>query len=408
MVGSSIVGSYIILMKIIAVLESLITAGGAFNQALNAIIQMHRICEGRFEFEVFSTHAENTKDLEKLGIKCIWVKISFVDRLIANLAKRPWWQRIQSRIKICGPFEKKIIQHKCDLVYFLTQSSRSEILQQTNFITTVFDLCHRDTPEFPEIRSFGKFQVVERHFKNNLSLALIVITESERLSDLVSRRYGIDRERCLAMPMLSSPFLHSEYSADKLVVLKKYNLDEGYFFYPAQFWAHKNHIRILEALIHLRDAGVLYRVVFAGGDMGNREHVERFVAKYLLSEQVRFLGFVPAEDMRGLYEGSVAVVMPTYFGPTNLPPLEAWLTRRPLIYSTYLKEQAGDAAISVNPDDAVELSAAMKACTDIETAASLVELGVSRLRRIDYLRDAAEIELTNRLLQFEIRRRCWA
>ncbi|HAB36706.1 MAG TPA: glycosyltransferase [Rhodobacteraceae bacterium] len=395
-------------MKIIAILENKIDDGGAFNQALNAITQMRRICEGRFEFEVFSTVKENTDDLKKLGISCTWVPITFADKIIAMLTDWRWWGRIQNLIKIHGPFEKKLIQHGCDLVYFLTQSSNSKLLQQTNFITTVFDLCHRDTPEFPEVRSFGKFLAIEEHFKRNLASALVVITESERLSDTVSRRYGIDRERCLSMPMSASPLLQDEVSSDTSYVLKKYNLKLGYFFYPAQFWAHKNHIRILEALVHLREAGIQYNVVFAGGDKGNKKHVEKFAAQNFLNEQVRFLGFVPAEDMRGLYEGSVAVVMPTYFGPTNLPPFEAWLIKRPLVYSSQLKEQAGVAAFYANPDDAMELAAAMRSCANTEIAASLVEKGTSRLRQIEKLREDAEIKLMNRLIQFEIRRRCWS
>jgi len=64
------------------------------------------------------------------------------------------------------------------------------------------------------------------------------------------------------------------------------------------------------------------------------------------------LGFVPIEDMRGLYEGSLAIVMPTYFGPTNIPPLEAWTLEKPLIYSTHLAEQAGDAALLIDPNNA--------------------------------------------------------
>ena len=394
-------------MKIIAVLENKIHDGGAFNQALNAIMQMRRICEGKFEFEIFSTIEENIDDLKKLGISCTWMPITFADKIIAMFTDWRWWGRIQNLIKMHGPFEKKLIQHECDLVYFLTQSPSPKILQQTNFITTVFDLCHRDTPEFPEVRTYGKFQAIEEHFKTNLASALMVITESESLSDKVSRRYGIDRERCLSMPMSASALLQDEVSSDTSSVLKKYNLNMGYFFYPAQFWAHKNHIRILEAILHLREVDVHYNVVFAGSDKGNKKHVEEFVAKNLLNKQVRFLGFVPAEDMRGLYEGCAAVVMPTYFGPTNLPPLEAWLTKRPLIYTSYSKEQAGDAAICVNPDDKVELATAMKACTDLETATTLGELGLLRLRLFDGLREVAETELTNRLIQFEIRRRCW-
>jgi glycosyltransferase involved in cell wall biosynthesis len=184
-------------------------------------------------------------------------------------------------------------------------------------------------------------------------------------------------------------------------------LEEGYFFYPAQFWAHKNHVRILEALVLLREAGTKLRLVLTGGDKGNRAYIENLSVRYSLDDQVRFLGFTPAEHMRGLYEGCMAVVMPTYFGPTNLPPLEAWTLGKPLVYSSHLKEQAGNAAVYANPDSATELAAAMKACTDPDTVTRLVLNGTIRLHEIEQQRRISEIALTNRLLQFEARRKCW-
>ena len=464
-------------MKIIAVLERPATSGGEFNQGLNTIMQLSRICEGKFEFEIFTAHAENIIILEKLGFSCVWFGPPLPEEILpppedtpslpeeilpqpervpslmarvvarANLVSR--WEARQNRkiiapleIKIgqlegniskleesigklegnigklegnisklecsVGWFEKKLIEHGADVVYFLTQSMGPEPLQKLNYITTVFDLCHRDTPEFPEVRIFGQFQGRELHCKNHLAQALLVITESENLANLVSQRYGIDRTRCLAMPMSPAPFLQDDFSDDKCSVLKNYNLEEGYFFYPAQFWSHKNHVRILEALVLLRETGNNFRVVFAGSDKGNQGYIETLVARFSLNEQVKFLGFVPAEHMRGLYEGCTAVVMPTYFGPTNLPPMEAWMIGKPLVYSAHLKEQAGDAAVYANSDNASELAEAMKAVADPETAARLIEYGALRLRQLEQQRKGSETELTNRLLQFEARRKCWA
>jgi glycosyltransferase involved in cell wall biosynthesis len=398
-------------MKIIAVLESSASSGGAFNQGLNAILQMDRICKGRFEFEVFTNHAENIVCMEKLGISCILFGPStrtIREKILTRVKRMPLWRAKQCPDNIFTSLEKQLIEHGADLAYFLTHSEGPEALQQLNYITTAFDLCHRDTPEFPEVRSFGQFQNRERYFMNSLAPALLVITESEYLSDLLFQRYGIDHERCLAMPTSPAPFLQVEFIVDKCSVLKSYDLEEGYFFYPAQFWAHKNHVRILEALVLLREAGTNLRVVFAGSDQGNREHIENLVARYSLHEQVKFIGFVPAEHMRGLYEGCTAVVMPTYFGPTNMPPQEAWMVGKPLIYSAHLKEHAGEAAAYANPDSAMELAEAMKACTDPQTAAHLVEYGTFRLSQIEQQRKNSEVELTNRLLQFEARRRCWA
>jgi glycosyltransferase involved in cell wall biosynthesis len=135
--------------------------------------------------------------------------------------------------------------------------------------------------------------------------------------------------------------------------------------------------------------------------------VKGFITQNGLAEQVKILGFVPAEDMRGLYSGCRAVVMPTYFGPTNLPPLETWMLGRPLIYSSHLHEQAGDAAILIDPDDANDLAAALKATLDDRLCADLVEKGRRRLQEIEVQRDLAEAELLARLLRFEKRSRCW-
>lgn len=394
-------------MKIIAILESSIDAGGAFNQGLNAILQMKRICDGKFDFSVLSTKKENIALLNKLAINCAYAKITLVDKAIARSSEWLWCKWLHAKLKIITPFEKKLIQNGCDLVYFLTQSPTSSLLRQTNFITTVFDLCHRDMPEFPEVRSFGKFKTLENHFINNLPPAILIITESEKLSESLSLRYGVDPKRCLAMPMDKSPFIDNSEFVDVNAVMLKHNLQPGYFFYPAQFWAHKNHIRILEALKQLKSEGFMFRVVFVGGDKGNRRYVENFIFQHRLEKQVRILGFVPAEDIQGLYEGCSAVIMPTYFGPTNLPPIEAWFSKRPLIYSAELNEQAGDAAIYVDPDNASDLASAMKACEEEGLRSLIVGNGIKRLNYFSRLRQSAEVELTNHLLRFKARRDCW-
>lgn len=395
-------------MKVIAILENLVTAGGGFNQALNAILQMKRICDGRFEFEVFTTWIENVEYLSKIGIDATGFSLSLADRLLSKVALNSWWQTIQNRVRFVGPLEKQLTQHRCDLVYFLTPSETSSALQRLNYITTVWDLCHRDTPEFPEVREFSKFQARERNYQNWLSPAVLTLTDSVQLTEAISRRYGIDRDRLLAMPFAPAPFLDAGLSKDKAAVMSKYALEEGYFFYPSQLWAHKNHIRILEAIVMLAESGIKPKVVFAGGDQGNKGYLESFVNKNRLGEQVRFLGFVPAEDMRGLYEGCHVVVMPTYFGPTNLPPLEAWMLGKPLIYSSHLQEQVGEAAICVNPDDEEELAEAMRACANSETCARLVMLGCMRLQQLEQQRAEAESELAKRIMQFAAKRRCWA
>jgi glycosyltransferase involved in cell wall biosynthesis len=396
-------------MKIIALLEKSITDGGGFNQSLNAILQMKRICENRFEFAVFTTIKKNIPPLEKLGVKADFLSVCFYEKLLSKFVAMPWWQMIERslRLRLIISFERKLIRHGADLIYFVDPSERSLTMQQLNYMITVWDVCHRDTPEFPEVREFNEFHTREHLYQKALALSVTVLTDSKASAENISRRYGVDRERLLPMPFSPMPLLTEIHASGTHDVLAKYQIEGGYFFYPAQFWSHKNHIRILEALLILRQEGWRPIMVFTGGDMGNRKTVERFITRNGLAEQVKILGFVPAVDMRGLYSGCRAVVMPTYFGPTNLPPLEAWMIGRPLIYSSHLREQAGDAAILIDPDDANDLAAALKASMDDRLCADLVEKGCRRLQEIEVQRNVAEAELLARLGRFEKRSRCW-
>lgn len=99
--------------------------------------------------------------------------------------------------------------------------------------------------------------------------------------------------------------------------------------------------------------------------------------------------------------------MPTYFGPTNLPPLEAWSLNKPLIYSSHLADQAGNAALLVDPDSADELAKAMIQCDDPAICNQLIEAGKQRLKHFEAQRAIAEDNLIKKLEQFAAQRRCW-
>ena len=394
-------------MKIIAIIEKPITSGGGFNQALNAIQQMNRLSVDKFDFSVVTPAKENIDFLKRLNIKTDYVAITFFDKILSKLFPGRIWGQILAKLKIIGPFEKQLIKKNCDLVYFVEQSSRSECLQNLNFIETVHDLCHQDQLEFPEVRTFGEFRSRELVFQNTLKCAFIVMADSEELADKINSRYGVDRDRIVTMPFSPSPFLKEPQVSDSANILKLYKLDYGYFFYPAQFWAHKNHYRIIEAVKLLHQEGTQCRVVFVGGDKGNYAFLDRIIRGYGLSNHIQSLGFIPAEHMMALYENCQAVIMPTYFGSTNLPPLEAWLLGKPLIYSNLFSEQSGNAALLIDPDNANSIANAMKSMMDESISKKYIKMGYERLKEISSTRKISEKKLFTKLLQFEQKRQCW-
>jgi glycosyltransferase involved in cell wall biosynthesis len=396
------------LLKIIAIIDSEIGAGGGFDQALNAIVQMKRIACNRFEFEVFTTKKTNVEFLTRLGIDSTSIKITILDLFLKSVSRSFFFQRLQGVLKLVGPLETKLLRHGCDIVYFVSPSNLPSVLQKLNYINTLWDLCHREHPIFPEVRNFSSFFLRENKYRYILGPALLTLTESQQLADNASFYYGIESVRFLAMPFAPSPLIESGYLSKTENIFNKYSLEEGYFFYPSQFWAHKNHIRILQALIILyKDNAWTPRVVFSGKDYGNLAHIVEFVKFNKLESQVKILGFVPHADMYGLYRNAMAVLMPTYFGPTNLPPLEAWSLGVPLIYSAQLADQAGNAALLVDADDPAELAAAMLLSRKLEVQERLISAGYRRLEVIAEQRTIAETKLCAVLHKFATRRECW-
>jgi glycosyltransferase involved in cell wall biosynthesis len=362
---------------------------------------MAEICKGRFDFSVYTSHIENLEYLKKLGLVAKKYKFGLIDRFIAIASTSVIFRRIQEKLKLNGRFEKDLLKDGVDLVYFTAPSLRALSLQRLNYVSTVWDLSHLETPEFPEVRSYNQFLVREHQFQNVLPQSCLVISDSEVLKNKIIRKYGLDADRVISVPFSPSPFINS--TANLQEVLRKYNLNKPYFFYPAQFWPHKNHIRLIEAIEILKKEKFACQLVFCGSDKGSLNKVKKVIYELGVEDRVSILGFVPPEDLGALYLGSIAVLMPSYFGPANLPPLEAWSLGVPLIQSSLHKEQCRDAAIFANPDIVEEWSSAIKKVLDDNVRAELISSGRKRLAEISLERKTAEIYLLNAIEKFSKR-----
>jgi glycosyltransferase involved in cell wall biosynthesis len=393
-------------VRVAVVIESPISVGGGFNQALSALLQLGRLAGNRHEVLAFTTVPGDRGHLEALGIDARILKVGRIDPLVRPIILSPYFEKLQDLTGLGGSIERQLLKYGVDLAYFTAHSSLPMYLRQVSYMTTVLDVCHLDQPEFPEVATRWEFFRRESIFFNTLSRAIAVVCASESMRKKLVVHYGVDPARLVAMPFSPSPFLGQDVGVKADSILLKYNLNEGYYFYPAQFWPHKNHVRILQALAIVRTQGVRRVVVFSGKDHGNLRHIMAEAARLGVADCVRTLGFVPPQDIRGIYENCLALVMPTYFGPTNIPPLEAWLLGRPVVYSSHLSEQTGNAALLVNPDSPEELASALLQLEDVAVREALIKNGYERLRLVERERVAGDEVLARCLDAFSRRIEC--
>lgn len=256
---------------------------------------------------------------------------------------------------VINNFERLFNKAGIDLVYFLSSSTFVTLMYKYNYIITVWDLCHRDYLEFREVYQY--FKIREKFYSKHLPRAISIITDSEQGKENIIKRYNVDRKRLKPLPFVPPDLVKiSKENYDKNYVNIKFNFNilGDYIFYPAQFWGHKNHIYILDGLKIIKDNyNLQINAIFTGADKGNLAYVKKYARQIGVYDQIRFTGFVDNSLIPYLYRQSIALVMPTYFGPTNLPPLEAFAMETPVLYSDIpgAKEQLGNAALLMDLDD---------------------------------------------------------
>jgi glycosyltransferase involved in cell wall biosynthesis len=364
--------------------------GGGHQQSLNAALAVRQLSESVCR-PVFICHTTaNSQVLASLGIDHVQLKLGRLSKLFLYMrrrftsapAVRAWralfgLNRIDRFLRMLGT----------DLVYFTSPSPLAKDLEVHSYIFTVWDLCHRDHVEFPEVSQDREFERRERLFSSACTKAVAVLVDSPLGARNLSRRYGVDAERVFVEPF--SPAVSvavSPSSGAEINIRERYRIDGDYIFYPAQFWPHKNHAYIVAGLDRLRAKyGQVLTAVFSGSDKGNAAYIQELARGLGLKDRLVFTGFVPNEELPSFYRQSVALVMPTFFGPTNLPPLEAFALDVPVLYAALpgLCDQVGDAALGLNlesPDDLADKLHAL--LTDPQLRGTLVARGRRRLEEI--------------------------
>ncbi|MCI0615892.1 glycosyltransferase family 4 protein [bacterium] len=260
------------------------------------------------------------------------------------------------------------------------------------YIIAIHDLMHLQHPEFPENSQNDELQWREYIFRNGSRYATFILADSETGKEDILQfygAYGVTANQVKVLPFLPASYLPAEIPQNEIdEVKKKHNLPQRYLFYPAQFWPHKNHARIYNALGNLKDQlNLEIPLVLSGSFAGQLrketyEELMKLADQRGISNQIIYVGYLPEADMGAVYAGSAALVMPTFHGPTNIPVLEAWIYGCPVITSNVrgIRDQAGDAAVLVDPSSVDEIAEGIrKLWTDPEFAKEMANRGRKRI-----------------------------
>jgi glycosyltransferase involved in cell wall biosynthesis len=256
------------------------------------------------------------------------------------------------------PVERWLQSHSVDAVFETTDFLGRHL--QIPALAWIPDFQHRHLPQmFEPSRRWGRevlYQVQTRSGRT-------VMLSSEAARADCERFYPASRGHTVVVRFaVPAP---PDQPDDTLTT--RYRLPEEFLYLPNQFWKHKNHGVIIEALAELRRRGTKVVVIASGNpsDVRNPGHFSQLAARAAalgLSSQWRVLGMIPAADVRALMRASIAVINPSLCEGWSTTVEEAKSLQVPLVLSDLPvhREQAAG-AVFFDPSSAASAADALVA-----------------------------------------------
>jgi glycosyltransferase involved in cell wall biosynthesis len=227
----------------------------------------------------------------------------------------------------------------------------------------------------------------ERNFRETCRRASRIVCISEFVRHTVLQKSSLPPDRVTTIPIQLGKRLHPPGREAIRKALDKYDLQENdFFFYPANYWPHKNHPMLFTALgiLRSRRPDIPLQLVCCGALEEERLTLQRCARRLGLGSRIRLFGFLPEEEFSSLFSSCRALIFPSLYEGFGMPLVEAMDMGKPVLCSrgTSLPEVAGEAAFYFDPRKPDSIAEAMeRICADERLAEDLVLKGKSRSAR---------------------------
>jgi glycosyltransferase involved in cell wall biosynthesis len=349
--------------------------GGTYQYTLSMLEALHHT-RG---YEITLYGDPQNPDFNELGYRVH----RFVEPRVRQLAALA---ADETRLRLPDPFASQDILLAPTYSLTLLHTSKP-------FAYTLHDLQENYYPE-----NFSWWQRAWRYQVNSrlLQRAQRVICESRHVKTDIIRFFSISEGRTVVMPAPPLRQFLADETDDRLQAARiRLRLPEKFLFYPAQFWPHKNHLRLMEAFREVASEYPDVKLILTGKQRDGYETVMSSVKKLGLGEQVQHLGYLEQHDLGAVYKLAMALVMPSLFESVSIPIYEAFLVGTPVAASDILAipEQVGDAGLLFDPTSVASIKEAIiKIVKDPGAARQLGRKGRDRMLTMTPERYGAQLQ----------------
>ncbi len=334
-------------MKIAVNFENVPQDGGAYHENILLSDVFKNFEKDEFKILYIVSNKKVEEILEKRGLKTIFFKKDFFFRIQNFLYKFMFFKILLNKFKIINNFEKFVKKNKIDLLIFNNPSEMSLHSNNLMYVIVFYELQHLKYNFFPEYKSYHNFDLREIVIKNFLNNAFKILACVEKDKTLLQKYYNAHEDKIVTQSFVSRlPLIFRKNKDDKKYEIHFQNLkidkSKKILFYPAQFWPHKNHKYLIDAVEFIVSQKNIkdYQIIFCGFDkLSHLKYLKELISEKKLNDYFIFFDYLKDEEIISIYLNSYALVMPTFVGHYSLPLFEAFYFKLPVLFTKNLLDK---------------------------------------------------------------------
>jgi glycosyltransferase involved in cell wall biosynthesis len=259
------------------------------------------------------------------------------------------------------------------------------LFQTCPTIVTIHDIAFEMFPEWFSVRDKIILKTLVPRSARKASRVL-TISDAAR-SDIIAR-YKLANELVTTIHIAPGiDFLHIDpHQID--TIRQKYKTSDRFILAVGNLQPRKNLQRLIQAFAKAkRSDQIPHKLVIVGQNWYQAHQIYDSVKEMNIEADIVFTGYIPKEDLRGLYAAANAFVYPSLYEGFGLPIVEAMACGTPVITSNIpvLTEVAADAAYFVDPKDTDSICAALlTVLSSTELQHQLSEKGLARAQHFSW------------------------
>ena len=278
---------------------------GGVYYIFNTVNSLIRLENSDYRIEFLIDKFEDLKYLENNIIYKDWSyrffsngKISRIEKILFRLFKI-----------------KPLLFSKIDFLYVFNHKSSFNFFPAEKIVYWIGDLQNRFYPEYFDNNSLKKRLVFQDYIG---SKANSIIATSNAMKNEFEKFYPETKAKINVVPFSVLVSEINEIDNLNVDILEKYKISSKYYYTPNQFWAHKNHIFLIQTFLRLTKNRPKAILVFTGKEFDRRnpkyfESIKKLVDDLCLTDNIKFLGFISRIDQLCLLKKAHAIIQPSKY-----------------------------------------------------------------------------------------------